>query len=398
MGISSINSCNHLSFTSQQKKPKKVVKVSCKVKKQPEINNSIQQTKQQKLANKSERPADLPMGCRRVKYGFLDGVTETGSALMLLLIPPLMLAENNDEQKTPQEQQPTHSYSETQQYEGTIPDETLPIILETAPNETFEIVPQETIINETVAASMQEKEESNTLDINGVSIAFDFGTLHKEDSNTFYGLVGGVYCSVSRDKYGNITVEKYENATPDSNLAQKTKYNKDGTIVEIDDYIDGRLNATKKYSYTKSLKIETKRIYTASYSNEIDEIITTYNIKNNEITSREFHADNKIVATFDFSTDTVTIGSEKNQELDTTMFLLLKIPLMKGGETYVFDLDYGSLKHDEAALNSDKYPALLNGNKVSFNVLEDGICIEYLDNNNNVIKSEKYNTKAELIG
>lgn len=409
MGISPINSYNHISFTSQ-KKPKKVVRIPCKVKKQPETNNSIRQTKQQTPQRKSERPSDLPMGCRRVRHSFLDNIAGGIYMFMPFIILPLMLAAENEEQKALKEQQPTHSYSETQQYEGIISDETLPIVLETTPDETFEIVPQETtqdeiyttipqeaIIEETIAASIQEKEENNTLDINGVSIVFDFGTLHKKDADTFYGLIDGAYCVVSRNKYGNVTVEKHEDIASDSNLSKITKYNSDGLIVEIDDYTDGILNTVKKYSYTKNSKIETKRICTASYSNEIDKIITTYNIKNDEVTSKEFQADNKIVATFDFSTDTVIIGSEKNQELDATMFLLLRIPLMKGGETHVFDLDYGSLKNDESTVNSNRYTATLNGDKVVFDVLEDGICIEYLDNNNSVIKSEKYNTKAELV-
>lgn len=330
MSISLINSYNQISFTSQ-KKSKKVVKVPCKTRKKLETDNSIQKAEQQKQYKPNETLYPYTYK-RSKKEKFMDNLAGITYIALLIAIPPLVvMGESNN--KKEHESQPTHPYSSTYQYEGTIPSETAPIILETAPNEVFEIVSEET-------SAMPEE------------------------------------------------------IAPKNNTAQQITYDKNGTIIEIIEYDEEGYNTKITYSYSENLKIENVK-YLNARQNQINEVITIYDVNDN-IVSKEFKSNNNIVGTFDFSSDMVTIGSEKNTKLRYSVTLKSFMP-KKGEVTCIYKLDSDSFKYDESAFGSNKYTAMLDGFKVAFDVLKDGICVKYLDDNDNIIKSEMYNTNAELV-
>lgn len=231
-----------------------------------------------------------------------------------------------------------------------------------------------TIVDDEVmpTEALQETSQKDTVDINGNIFTFDLGTMSKNILGDYKGLMYGKFVTLDKKMNGNIELTKYEGTNEDSNKSQMLTYDKDGKIIEIANYKENKVAEISTYSYKTSSTIE-ETIDKNAKSNQIDSITTTYSNKDDSIYSREFSVDGKTVATFDFLSGTVQIGEAG------------------------WVLDYNTFTCDDDSIGSKKYCAMYDGQEIRFDVLKNGFCVEYLNNDGEIQSRQQFDTKGNLI-
>ena len=186
----------------------------------------------------------------------------------------------------------------------------------------------------------------------------------------FEGLMSGRFAYIDLKIQKGMILKKYEGVTSDTNLAQKIRYNEDGRIVEFTDYRDDKPVKVYSYEYREDSTIETVKDKSAA-SNQIGTIVSDFDAVEDFVNSRQFIVGNDIVANFDFNKKSVQIGSN------------------------VWNLD--EFKCDDDKIGSSRYTGTINGQKVRFDVLRNGFCVEYLDNDGEIQSREQYDIDGVLI-
>lgn len=241
---------------------------------------------------------------------------------------------------------------------------------------TITNIPEYEEIEETepiiVTEPTQETSVEDTININGNVFSFDLGTMNKTFLGDYEGLMFGKFVVLDKKMNGNIEMTKYEGTTSKTNVSQKLIYDKDGKIIEISDYKDNKIATVSSYTYKMDSTIETIVDKNAK-SNQLDEITTIFANGSDTIKSREFKTDGKTVAKFDFDNSTIEIGDK------------------------ILVLDNYSFVCNDDAIGSKKYVGLIDNGEVRFDVLKNGFCIEYLNDNGEIYAREQFDTQGNLI-
>ena len=182
--------------------------------------------------------------------------------------------------------------------------------------------------------------------------------------------MSGKYATIDLKIQKGMILKKYEGDSSDTNLAQKIKYNEDGQIVEFTDYRNNEPVKVYSYEYTENSTIETAKDKSAT-GNQIGIVVTDFDRAEDFINSRQFIVGDDIVASFDFNDKSVKIGSN------------------------VWNLD--NFECNDDVIGSKKYTGTINGQTVRFDVLRNGFCVEYLDDNGDIQSREQYDTDGNLI-
>lgn len=223
-----------------------------------------------------------------------------------------------------------------------------------------------------VTEPVQETSIEDTISIHGNVFSFDLGTMNKTFLGDYEGLMFGKFVVLDKKMNGNIEMTKYEGTTSKTNISQELTYDKDGKIIEISDYEDNKVSTVSTYTYKMDSTIETVVDKNAK-SKQIDEITTVFDNGSDAIKSREFKTDGKTVAKFDFDNATVEIGNK------------------------ALVLDNYSFVCNDDAIGAKKYTALIGSKEVHFDVLKNGFCIEYLNNNGEIYAREQFDAQGNLI-
>ncbi len=219
----------------------------------------------------------------------------------------------------------------------------------------------------------EEVQVSTTKDnvqVNGNIFSFDEGTLNRNFWGDFEGLMSGRYAIIDLKIQKGMILKKYEGVSSDTNLAQKIKYNEDGQIVEFTDYRNNEAVKVYSYEYRENSTIETAKDKSAT-GNQIGIIVTDFDRTEDYVNSRQFIVGDNIVASFDFNSKSVQIGAN------------------------VWNLDKFECNDD--VIGSKKYTGTINGQTVRFDVLRNGFCVEYLDDNGEIQSREQYDIEGNLI-
>lgn len=216
----------------------------------------------------------------------------------------------------------------------------------------------------------QVSSSTDRVQVNGNIFSFDEGTMDRNFWGDFEGLMSGRFAYIDLKIQKGMILKKYEGVTSDTNLAQKIRYNEDGRIVEFTDYRDDKPVRVYSYEYREDSTIETVKDKSAA-SNQIGTIVSDFDAVEDFVNSRQFIVGNDIVANFDFNKKSVQIGSN------------------------VWNLD--EFKCDDDKIGSSRYTGTINGQKVRFDVLRNGFCVEYLDNDGEIQSREQYDIDGVLI-
>lgn len=219
---------------------------------------------------------------------------------------------------------------------------------------------------------IQETSVEDTININGNIFSFDLGTMNKTLLGDYEGLMFGKFVALDKKMNGNIEMTKYEGTTSKTNVSQELIYDKDGKIIEISDYKDNKIATVSSYTYKMDSTIETIVDKNAK-SKQIDEITTIFDNGSDTVKSREFKTNGKTAAKFDFDNATVEIGDK------------------------ILVLDNYSFMCDDDAIGAKKYTGLIGNSEVRFDVLKNGFCIEYLNDNDEIYAREQFDAQGNLI-
>lgn len=211
---------------------------------------------------------------------------------------------------------------------------------------------------------------SDKVQINGNTFAFDEGSMTRNILGDFDGLMSGRYAYIDLKMSRGMVLKKYEGVSSNTNLSQKIEYNEDGQIVEFTDYKNNKPVKSYSYEYRENSTIETVKDKTVN-GNQIGIIVTDFDRTDDIINSRQFIVGDDIVANFDFNNKSVQIGS------------------------MVLQLDEFECNDD--VIGSKKYQGVLNGQTVRFDVLRNGFCVEYLDDNGDIESREQFDSAGTLI-
>ena len=210
------------------------------------------------------------------------------------------------------------------------------------------------------------------IEVNGNLFSFDLGTLDKKMFGDYEGLMFGKYVKLDKQINGELRMIKHDGSTSESNIFQELIYDKDGNITSVVDYYDNKPSRVYTYVYRIDSTEETMTDKTAK-SNQIDEIKTIFDAKEDKLNSREFFVNGKSVANFDFDSEIVTIG-------DT-----------------IFCLDEGTFICNDDAIGSKKYTGQIEGADVRFDVLKNSFCVEFLDSYGEIQSREQYDSKGNFL-
>ena len=240
----------------------------------------------------------------------------------------------------------------------------------TTVQETEETSPAESHIAESQPVEEQVTTEKDKVLINGNTFTFDADTMDKTFFGDYEGLMFGKFASIDVKMNGGMILKKYEGVTDKTNLSQKIEYDKDGKITEIVDYKDDKAVKVSSYSYKMDSTVETVKDKMAS-GQQIDEIITEYDNREDVVNSRQFLVNGKTVANFDFQNNIATIGID------------------------IWNLE--EFKCNDDIIGSGKYIGSINGKDVRFDSLKNGFCVEYLGSNGEIAVREQFDSNGTLI-
>lgn len=213
--------------------------------------------------------------------------------------------------------------------------------------------------------------EQDTISINGIEFQFDKGTASKTLFGEYRGQIGRKYATLDK-KNGGFELTKYEGSDSKSNISQKVTYDKDGKIVELVDYSENKQKTQSTYTYRANDTIEKINDKTAN-KNQIGTVITSYDNKIDSVNNREFLVNGYSIAKFDFTSGAARIGNN----------------------TWNFDM--GSFVCNDDVIGSQKYVGDIQGQKVRFDVLKNGFCVEYLNSQGEIITRDQFDVNGNLI-
>lgn len=217
----------------------------------------------------------------------------------------------------------------------------------------------------------QKTSPEDTIVLNGLKFSFDLGTMKPKFGNDYEGLIFEQFVVLKTKMNGELEYVRYEGSNSDSNVAQKTTYDEDGKIIEVIEYKDNKPQTVSNYAYKTDSIVVTTTDKTA-VKDEVDQVITTFDIKTGSINSRQFVVNKGVYATFDFVLGTATIGAK------------------------TWEMDFGSFVCNDDVIGSGAYTATIDGNVIRFDMLKNGYCVEYLDALGNIDIRQQFDTYGNL--
>lgn len=222
------------------------------------------------------------------------------------------------------------------------------------------------------ADSEEDNTEKDSVDINGNIFYFDIGTIDKNILGDYTGLMDGEFTKLDKKSNGNIIMTRHEGKDKDSNVARVITYDKDGKIIEMDEYENNSIKKSYSFAYKTSTTVETITDKTATGS-QIDTIITIYDNHSDSVKSREFLVNGNTVASFNFNTGEAKIGEE------------------------IYNFDNGTFTCNDDEIGSERYMGTIAGQVIRIDQFKSGFSVEYLDKTGDIEMRELFDSKGNII-